>query len=228
MKRFALGYEYIARIIMMLVVVNIAAIVHAVMGLVLGGLFPSIAAAHATYRAWIIDVHDRSWTIRRTWTVFHRAWKAEFAAANAFGWVQCIIWALLVWEYWFVQSNDLGTPGVVVSGILLVVNIVYALFVFVSWAIRSNFTEGNWWIARTSLSMIVARPLCSLLILVLLLITAVAYYKWPGLLAAFGLSIPIFTTMMAVYSFGKIPGMDVHDIEPIEKDQRKRQADTRH
>jgi uncharacterized membrane protein YesL len=117
----------------------------------------------------------------------------------------------------------LGTAGFAISGILLLVNIFYALFVLISWAIRSNFDERAWWIIRTSFSMIIARPLCSLVIIVLLLVTAFAYYKWPGLMMAFGVSIPIFATMMTLYSWGKIPGMDVHDIEPMEKDLRKQQ-----
>ena len=48
MKRFAVGYEFICRIIMMIVVVHVAFIAHTVMGLVVAGLFPSIAASCST------------------------------------------------------------------------------------------------------------------------------------------------------------------------------------
>ncbi|MCH4160105.1 YesL family protein [Bifidobacterium sp.] len=223
MKRFAVGYEFFARIIMMVVMVNIAFIVHTVMGLVLGGFFPSLAASYTTYRAWTLSVEDRSWTVRQTWSVFHRAWKSELRSANLFGWPQFAVWFLLLWEYWFVQHNNLGTQGFAVSGVLLVVNIFYALFVLVSWGVRSNFNEGAWWMVRTSLTLIIVRPLCSVIIVVLLLVVAFAYYQWPGLMIAFGVSIPIFATMMTLYSWGKLPGMDVHDIEPMEKDQNKKQ-----
>ncbi|MGO1346111.1 MAG: YesL family protein [Bifidobacterium psychraerophilum] len=228
MKRFALGYEYLARIVMMILVVNIAIIVHTIMGLVLGGFFPSVAASYATYRAWILNPQDRSWTVRQSWTIFHRTWKRELLAANLFGWPQSLIWLVLIWEYWFVQHNNLGAMGFAVSGVLLVLNLLYALFVLVSWAIRANFDEGPLWIVRTSFSMVVVRPLSSLVMLILLVVTVMAYYKWSGLMVAFGVSLPIFVVMMVLYSWAKIPGMDVHDIEPIEKDQRKRQADTRH
>lgn len=224
MKRFAVGYEFIARIIMMVLFVHIAFIVHTVLGLVVGGFFPSLAASYSTYRTWLIDVQDRSWTVKRTWTVFHDAWKAELVSANAFGWPQFIIWALLIWEYWLTMTNDMGTLGVAVSGVLLVLNLIYGLFVSLSWAIRSNFDEGFVWVLRTSLSMVIARPLCSLMVFVLFLITAWAYYTWPGLMVAFGVAVPVFATMMAVYSWGRLPGLDIHEIEPTEKDQRKKDA----
>ena len=35
---------------------------------------------------------------------------------------------------------------------------------------------------------------------------------------AFGVAVPIYATMMAAYSWGRLPGMDVHVLEPNEKD----------
>lgn len=221
MKRFAMGYEYFARIIMMILIVHIAVIVHTLLGLVVCGFFPSLAASNTTYRTWLLEVEDRSWTVKHTWTVFHRAWKQELGPANAFGWPQFAVWALLIWEYWLTMTNNMGTFGIVVSGVLLVLNLLYGLFVFMSWAVRSNFDEGFVWVLRTSLTMVIARPLCSLMVFVLFLITVWAYYTWPGLMAAFGVSLPVFATMMAVYSWGRLPGMDVHEIEPTERDQRR-------
>ncbi|KAB8289574.1 YesL family protein [Bifidobacterium avesanii] len=220
MKRFAVGYEYVCRIILMILVVNVAFIVHTLLGLVVGGLFPSIAAAYATYRSWLIDVQDRSWSVKRSWLTFHRAWWQELGPANLFGWPQFLVWALLVWEYWFVQHNDLGRVGYGVSGALLVLNLIYGLFVFVSWAVHVNFDEGPVWVLRTSLAMVIARPMCSLMVLCLFVITVWAYVQWPGLFVALGAGVPTFATMMAVYSWGRLPGMDVHVLEPQEKDAR--------
>ncbi|MEK0218040.1 YesL family protein [Bifidobacterium mongoliense] len=158
MKRFAMGYEYFARIIMMILIVHIAVIVHTLLGLVVCGFFPSLAASNTTYRTWLLEVEDRSWTVKHTWTVFHRAWKQELGPANAFGWPQFAVWALLIWEYWLTMTNNMGTFGIVVSGVLLVLNLLYGLFVFMSWAVRSNFDEGFVWVLRTSLTMVIARP----------------------------------------------------------------------
>ena len=122
MKRFAVGYEFLCRIIMMIVVVNVAFVAHTLLGLIVGGLFPSVAASYATFRSWLLDVDDRSWTVKRTWSTFHQAWLEELGPANKFGWPQFLIWALLIWEYWFVQNNDLGTTGFAVSGALLLLD----------------------------------------------------------------------------------------------------------
>ena len=220
MKRFAVGYEFICRVIMMIVVVNVAFVAHALLGLIVVGLFPSVAASYATYRSWILDVEDRSWTVKRTWITFQKAWKDEIGPANLFGYPQFLVWMILLWEYWLTMNNDMGTFGIAVSGVLLVVNLIYGLFVFVSWAIHVHFDEKPMWVLRTSLSMVIARPLCSLMVLALFLITVWAYFTWPGLMMAFGVAVPIFATMMAIYSWGRLPGMDVHVLEPTEKDQR--------
>lgn len=221
MHRFAVGYEFVCRIIMMVAVVHLAFLTHMLLGLVLAGFFPSIAASCSVYRTWILDLHDRSWTVKQTWKAFHQAWKEELGPANIFGWPQFLLWVLLIWEYWLTMSNDMGTTGLVVSGLLLVLNIVYGLFVCLSWVVRSNFAQGPIWVVKTSLSMVIARPLCSLMLVLLLLITVWAYYTWPGLMVAFGLAVPIFADMMAVYSWGRIPGMDVHVLEPRESKRRK-------
>lgn len=223
MKRFAIGYEFVCRIIMMLMVCQVAFIVHTVMGLVIGGLFPSIAALYATFRTWLLDVGDRSWGIKQTWTVFHRAWKQDLIGANIFGWPQFLIWVLLVWDYYIANWNDLGPVGYGVSGVLLVINVLYGLFVFVSWAIRSNFDEKPMWVVRTSLSMVIARPVCSIMVAALFCVTVWMYYTWPGLGVALGVTVPVFFAMMAVYSYGRVPGMDVHVLEPVEEKKRKKQ-----
>ena len=40
MKRFAVGYEFLCRIVMMVVVANVAFLVHTLLGLVVVGFFP--------------------------------------------------------------------------------------------------------------------------------------------------------------------------------------------
>lgn len=216
MKRFAVGYEFICRIIMMVFVVHVAFILHTLLGGVVLGFFPSIAASCSTFRTWLLDIQDRSWTVKQSWVTFHQAWKSELKGANIFGWPQLLIWGLLVWEYWLTMSNDMGTFGLAVSGLLLLLNIFYGLFFFISWTVRANFDEGPLWVTKASLVMVIARPWCSLMVLLLFLIMVWAYYTWPGLMMAFGLSAPFFAVMAAVYSWGRLPGMDMHQVEPIQ------------
>ena len=56
MKRFAVGYEFLCRIVMMVVVANVAFLVHTLLGLVVVGFFPSIAATYATFRTWLLTI----------------------------------------------------------------------------------------------------------------------------------------------------------------------------
>ena len=45
----------------------------------------------------------------------------------------------------------------------------------------------------------------------LLILTVLVWVQWPGILMVFGLSLPMFCTAWIVYSFGRLPGMDIHD-----------------
>lgn len=210
MSGFAAVYERFARVVLMVFVANVAFLAHVLLGVVIAGFFPSVAASATTFRTWALS-EDRSWTVRRTWTVFHRAWKTELVPANAFGWPQLTVWLLLVWDYYLVNWNDTGAIGSGVSGLLLFVNVLYGVFALTSWIVRANFDEHAWWIVGTSMRMVIVRPLCSLMTVALLLITAWAWCTWPGLLVTFGLALPMFAAVVAVYSFGRLPGMDIRE-----------------
>ncbi|PRB43449.1 multidrug transporter [Arthrobacter sp. MYb23] len=210
MRTFAAGYERFARIVLMVFITNVAFIVHTLLGVVIAGFFPSVAASASTFRTWTI-AKDRSWTVRQTWSVFHRAWKAELAAANAFGWPQLVVWLFLAWDYYLANWNYMGPIGIGVSGLVLLVVVLYGVFALNSWVVRANFDERTRWIVRTSLRMVIARPACSLMTIALLLLTAWAWYMWPGMLMAFGFALPLFAAVIVVYSFGRLPGMNVDD-----------------
>ena len=211
MTRVALTYERLCRIVLMVFVVNVAMLVHTLMGLIVGGFFPSIAAAYATFRTWLID-EDQSWRIRQTWTVFHRAWKDELTQANLFGWVQLLIGLALAWDYYLVNWNDLGgVIGVGVSGLLLLLNLVFWTVAALSWSVRANFDEPLTWILRMSANMMLARPLCTLLLLAFTVIIGWTWSQWPGVFMVFGAAVPIFAVQAVIYSFGGLPGMSVKD-----------------
>ncbi|TCD54427.1 DUF624 domain-containing protein [Alloscardovia theropitheci] len=209
MQRFAVGYEKVCRVIWVVFNINVAFIAHTLMGLIVIGLFPSIAAIYSTVRTWLID-EDQSWTWRQVWKVFHEAWGEEITSANGFGWIQFIAGAFLAWDYYLANNNDLGGHvGIAVSGILLVVNVVYWLFALMSWAIRAHFDEKIMWIVRMSVSMCIARPLCSLLIILELLLTVWVWVKWPGIFMTFGIVVPLFLVIATIYSFARIPGFSI-------------------
>ena len=104
-----------------------------------------------------------------------------------------------------------GDFDIMVSGVLLLIIVVLAVFSSLVWVVRANYEESPVWIVRTTLAMIVARPLCSLLQVGLLILTVLVWVQWPVILMVFGLSLPMFCTAWIVYSFGRLPGMDIHD-----------------
>jgi uncharacterized membrane protein YesL len=210
LSRFALSYERLCRTVVMIFVVNAAMVFHTLLGAVLVGFFPSIAAAHTCYRSWLLD-EDRSWTVKHTWKTFHRAWKQELASANAFGWPLGLCWALLIFDYWVVNWHDVGGHiGIAVSGALVVLIAVFGVFTLLAWVLRSNFEEAGLWVAKTTMQMVIARPLSSLMITLLFLLNVWVWYTWPGVLVVFGLSIPAFLSSIVVYSYARLPGMDIH------------------
>jgi len=210
LARFSVAYEHFCRLLLAVFVVNVAILVHTLLGAVLLGFAPSCAAAQVTFRTWILS-EDRSMSVKEVWRIFHAAWKKEFKQANLFGWTLTAVWAVILLDYYVMNWHARGTFDVGISGVLLVLAVVLALFTKLVWVVRANYDERPAWIIRTTLSMIIARPLCSLLLTGLTILTILAWAQWPGLLMVFGLALPMFCTIWVVYAFGKLPGMDMRD-----------------
>lgn len=218
--RFAVGYEQVCRVILTGFIINVAFIVHTVMGLVIVGFFPSIAAAYDTWRTWIISP-EHWWTCKETWTVFHRSWKAELKSANLVGWPMLLLWALVIFDYSVVNYHDAGPVGYASAGVLLLIILIYGMFSMEFWVIHANFAESNWWCVKMTLQMLLCRPLCTLVQLLAFVFTLLIWLTWSGVLVAFGLSLPILLSVGVVYYLGKIPGMDVRDTEEWKARHRK-------
>ena len=74
MSSFTVRYVNAARIVLVAFITFIASIVHTMMGLVVAGLFPSVAATVGVFRRWAL-AEDHTWTIKETWLLFHRLWR---------------------------------------------------------------------------------------------------------------------------------------------------------
>ncbi|MDU0347821.1 YesL family protein [Actinomyces sp. MRS3W] len=209
MRSFAVGYERVCRVILLVFVINCAMVVHTLMGAVVVGLFPAVGAAFATYRTWLLD-DDDSWTARRTWVTFHAAWKQELASANRFGWAQAAVGVFLAWDYYLANWNLLGgVVGVGVSGLLLAINVGYVVWALVSWAVRAHVEAPLGTLLRLSAATVLGRPRCTVSLVVLLGIVVWAWTRWPGVLVAFGPSMTVGVVAVAVYSFAALPGIHV-------------------
>lgn len=215
MAKFSLMYEKLCRAILTIFVVNVAILVHTLAGLIIVGLFPSLAAANATYRTWLLS-DDRSWTVSQTWKLFHREWKSNLKSSQVLGYLQLVVGILLAYDYWIVNTNArTGMTGVVLSGFLAVLLVVFLLFSVMSWVMASHFDEGLAWIARTSLGMVVARPLCSLMLLCTIFLIGWVCCRWSGVFVGFGFSLLVFAGQAVVYSFGHLSGFSPSKQEEI-------------
>lgn len=203
---FAVGYERLCRMVLMAIVINVAMVVYMLAGAVLAGFFPAVAASYATWRTWLLD-EDRSWTVRRTWSVFRSSWRAELAGANALGWIQSAVWAVLLYDRWVISHNNIGRMGAVVAGLMVVVSVLFAMFTLISWVVFVHFDEPVSWTIRMAAQMIVVRPLCSIAVALLCVLVIGVWSTWPGLLVACGLAIPSGVTVGCVYAFGRLPGL---------------------
>ena len=62
MSRFSARYVEASRFVLVLFVTAIASLVYALLGIVIIGTVPSIAATFGVYRRWALS-EDRTWTI---------------------------------------------------------------------------------------------------------------------------------------------------------------------
>lgn len=212
MARFAVGYERVCRAIMTAFIIHVAFIVHTLMGLVVVGLFPAVSASFATWRTWMV-AEDRWWTCKETWTIFHRAWKADLRKANLAGWPQLVLWLVVIYDYYIANWCDASTLGYATSGLLLLIIVIYGLFSLTFWTVMANFDESILWCVKMTLQMLLCRPLCTVCILVSLVFIAAAWGTWPGIFVAFGLSPLVFASSGCVYYLARIPGMNVRDTD---------------
>ena len=211
--RFSIGYERVCRAILIAFTINIAAVAHTLLGLIVAGLFPSIGAMCGLWRTWLLEPSDRAWSVRETWIRFHREWKAQLKSANLLGWPMAVLWGLFLYDYWIVNWHDAGMVGYACAGILLMAIVVYGLFSMLVWVVRANFAETNRWCVRMTLQMLLARPLCSLALFAVFVLSVAMLVRWPGMLVVFGLSLPMLAGTACVYWFGRLPGMDVRESE---------------
>ncbi|WP_146197444.1 YesL family protein [Promicromonospora sp. AC04] len=186
-------------------VVNLAILVHSFLGLVVVGWFPSVAAAYGTWRHWFRESAPQ-WTARETWATFHHLWRGELGAANLLGWPLTLAGALLVLELRLMTHEVAGASGAATGGALTVILFALVLFAMLVWVVRAHFDQTSWWAARTTVQMLLARPICSLMLAVLGLITLWTWSQWPGLLVVFGAALPIFLVTAIVYYLGGLPG----------------------
>ena len=206
MASLAERYEAACRVVLLIVVVSAATVLFTLRGAVIAGFFPAVAAAHTVYRARLLDADgDRS--LRRAVALFARSWREEFPRANAPGAVLLGAAAVLWLDHRILGGVDVDGIGVAVTGVLLVVSALFALFAVEFWVVRAHFEERTRWHVRTTVQLLLARPVCTLMLGAVLLLLLALATSLPGLgLAAAGAVLP-FAATAVVAAFGRLPGL---------------------
>lgn len=174
LARFSVAYERFCRLLVTIFVVNVAILAHTLMGAVVLGFLPSLAATYSTFRMWLLS-EDRSICAKEVWKTFHGFWKSEFKRANLFGWPLIVLWAVIIIDCCMMSRHARNSFDIAISGVLLLLIAVLVMFTCLIWVVRANYAERSVWIVRTTLAMIVARPLCSLLQVGLLILTVLVW-----------------------------------------------------
>ncbi|NRG39305.1 DUF624 domain-containing protein [Rathayibacter sp. VKM Ac-2804] len=205
MASLAERYEAACRMVLLVLVVSAAMLVFTLRGAVVAGFFPSVAAAHAVYRARLLDA-DGPWSLRRTVSTFARSWSDEFPRANLPGAVLLGVGALLWADHRILGGLEVDAVGVAATGVLLVVTVLFALFAVEFWIVRAHFAERTRWQLRTTALLLLARPLCTLMLAAVLLLLLALATSAPvlGLLAA--AAVLPFAATAVVQAFGRLPG----------------------
>ncbi|MDY0912957.1 DUF624 domain-containing protein [Rathayibacter festucae] len=205
MASLAERYEAACRVVLLIVIVSAAMLVFTLRGAVVAGFFPSVAAAHAVHRARLLDA-DGSWSLRRTVSTFARSWHDEFPRANLPGYALLGVGAVLWVDHRILGGLEVDAVGVAVTGVLLVVSALFALFAVEFWVVRAHFAERTRWQLRTAALLLLARPLCTLMLAAVLFLLLALATSAPVLgLAAAGAVLP-FAATAVVHAFGRLPG----------------------
>lgn len=210
MSKFAVRYEEFCQVVLQLLVVNAAIVWHTLKGFIVLGIMPSIGATHALYRTWLMDA-DRHWSLSRTWRTFAEAWHKDLGSANKTGWAFAGFWALMAVDFAIMENAEVGTLGLIASGLLIATGVGALAFTPTYWLLRSHYDEPPRELLRSTVRLVLARPAYTAVLLASAFIALWLTITWPAITFFLGLA-PLILAVCAIgYSFARVPGMSAHD-----------------
>lgn len=210
-SRLAERYEDLCRAVLLVMVVNAAMVVYTLRGLIVIGFFPAVGAAVSTYRRWYW-AEDKRWGIVETWNSFSGFWREDMIGANASGYLLTLVWLVLIVDYRVLSVVQLGIVGPVVAGVLIVVSVFMLVFTAVFWPVRATFDEPWLWHMRCSATVVLGRPLCSVIIVAEAFVLLWAFLHYPAIVVAAGVAAMLFLATITTIPFAKLP-RDGGDVE---------------
>lgn len=211
LHRFALSYERFCRLVCRLVVIHTLAVTYSLAGFVIFGIFPAMEAVVRLQRR--ERMQEEPLLLRQLPTVLWTEWRRYAVGANLRGWLIGGIGLMLAWEYQAMNVLGVGAAGYLSAGILLMLMI----FLYLTWA-NAAFLSSHLMLSPSQLvlmsgSMVIARPLVSLLSIIVSVAWAALAYTLPALLIAFGGAPVLYCLSYLRWTLGKVPGTHSHAYE---------------
>lgn len=169
------------------------------LGIVILGLMPATAALFSVTRRWVRGEFD--FPVGRSFWLHYRA---EFFAANRFGWVFALVGALLVADLFFVEMTN--SPLLQASRfVVLILALAYLLVIPYAFPVFAHYELKVLQQVKLALVLGLSHPLGGLMMLVGLTGFSMIFVALPGLLPFFGASAPaLWMTWIAHHTFDRL------------------------
>lgn len=211
LHRFALRYERFCRLVCRLVIIHVLAVAYTLAGFIIVGIFPTMEAIIRLQRR--ERMQEGPLPLRQLPTVLWAEWRRCAVGANLRGWLIGGIGLILAWEYRVMNVLGVGAAGYLCAGLLLVLMV----FLYLTWVnaafLNAHLVLPPSRLALMSGSMVIARPLVSLLSVIVSLGWVALVYALPALLIVLGATPVLYCLSYVCWTFGKVPGTRAQSLE---------------
>lgn len=182
-----------------LVLLNLLWLLFSFSGLLVVGIFPATAALFAVMRLMIME-SDNGSMIKLFWAKF----KSEFVAANVVGYVMLLIGLVLYTDLKVLHYVNQDTLYTILMSTTIVVIFIYVLSLLYIFSVFVHYDLKIWQYPKHAFILVIARPLHTLIMAILVVSILFLYLQLPVLIVLFGISLISYVLMKFSYlSFSK-------------------------
>lgn len=184
-----------------LFVLNILWFLFSLSGLFILGIFPATAAIHAVMRKLIMSADNVS-IIKLFWNTF----KAEFLKSNLLGYIFLVAGSIIYINLRVLQQLDANIFNQFMIVITYIAGLLYLLTLLHVFPVLVHFNFKTIDYIKYAFVLSVGRPLQSILMIAVLVITILLFFQVPGLIPVFGIGLISFIIMKI--SSRSFPGLE--------------------
>ncbi|MGB6409472.1 MAG: DUF624 domain-containing protein [Planococcus donghaensis] len=182
-----------------LVLLNLLWLLFSFSGLLVLGIFPATAALFAVMRLMIMETDNGS-IMKLFWVKF----KSEFVAANVVGYMMLLIGLVLYTDLKVMHYVNQDTLYTILMSTTMVVIFIYLLSLLYIFSVFVHYDLKFWQYPKHAFILVIARPLHTLIMAILVVFILFLYLQLPVLIVLFGISLISYVLMKFSYlSFSK-------------------------